>query len=209
MSVQLDTFQRAVVEAPPDCSLLVHACAGSGKSTTLALRAKALIEHRVPASNVILLVRSSPPLLTKLRTLTADPPPLSQTFSVASADDLKAKLQRIMPDGAPEVKTHHAFALSLLRGLPGSNPKANVIGASAAKKLLRTCQPASTEKGLTRRIAKSVATARASGRALPEGSIESACEEAYKAALCEARVVRPSVVCSHARHPPSLMQAHT
>ena len=68
----LDVYQSAVVSCPQQ-SLLVRSCAGSGKSTTLAVRAGALIAQGVPVDDIILL-----------------------TFSVRSKVDLEQKLQRLL-----------------------------------------------------------------------------------------------------------------
>ena len=89
----LDQHQRAVVAAQHQ-SILVRSCAGSGKSTTLAVRAGALIAQGVPADDIVLL-----------------------TFSVRSKLDLEQKLQRLLPSSSalPAVWTHHAKALQILR----------------------------------------------------------------------------------------------
>lgn len=49
MASNLDQFQQCVVAFPPERSLVVSACAGSGKSSTLALRAKALVDGGIRA----------------------------------------------------------------------------------------------------------------------------------------------------------------
>lgn len=155
-----DHFQQAVINARPDRSFLVHACAGSGKSTTLALRAHALIKHGISPSRILLL-----------------------TFSASSAGDLTAKLLQLLPDGAPTVRTHHAFALSLLRRLPGTHSQATVCAAAEQKKLLKRCVPGTVDKASAHRLVKSVSSARASGRALPEGSDERFLVDRYTEAL--------------------------
>eukprot|EP00965_Chrysotila_dentata_P197208 6178064-Pleurochrysis_carterae.AAC.2 len=75
--LELDEYQQCVVAFPANRSLVVSACAGSGKSTTLALRAKALIDAGVNAEDILVL-----------------------TFSTRSRDDLSAKMHRILPPGS-------------------------------------------------------------------------------------------------------------
>lgn len=90
----IDQFQRCVVDFPSERSLLVCACAGSGKSTTLALRVKSLLDAGMPASRVLVL-----------------------TFSTKSRADLLSKIERAVPPPAelPAVNTYHARALACLR----------------------------------------------------------------------------------------------
>ena len=54
----IDQFQRCVVDFPSERSLLVCACAGSGKSTTL--RVKSLLDAGMPASRVRVYLQGQP-----------------------------------------------------------------------------------------------------------------------------------------------------
>ena len=59
MSVRLDRFQLSVVDSPQNASLCVAACPGSGKSTTLACRARKLLADGVPPAQLIVLTFST------------------------------------------------------------------------------------------------------------------------------------------------------
>ena len=96
MSVRLDRFQLSVVDSPQNASLCVAACPGSGKSTTLACRARKLLADGVPPAQLIVL-----------------------TFSTKSRDALARRLAEVGCPSSIAVSTHHAFALSLLREAKG------------------------------------------------------------------------------------------
>ena len=114
MELELDRYQQMVLSFPANRPLVVRACAGAGKSSTLALRAKALIDSGVPPSSILVL-----------------------TFSVRSKTDLQAKMQRVFAAGdSPVVLTHHAYALSVIRSLGCSH---KVIEAREQKKLMKEC----------------------------------------------------------------------
>ena len=104
MSVRLDRFQLSVVDSPQNASLCVAACPGSGKSTTLACRARKLLADGVPPAQLIVL-----------------------TFSTKSRDALARRLAEVGCPSSIAVSTHHAFALSLLREAKGS--WSDVVGA--------------------------------------------------------------------------------
>mmetsp|Transcript_66144 Transcript_66144/g.131194 ORF Transcript_66144/g.131194 Transcript_66144/m.131194 type:complete len:133 (+) Transcript_66144:239-637(+) len=108
----LDHFQSAVVSTASHQSLVVRSCAGSGKSTTLSLRAAALVQAGMDPERILIL-----------------------TFSVKSKDDLAGKIGRLLPEGKrPRVQTHHAHALSTIRRAGNA---ASVISASEQRKLVR------------------------------------------------------------------------
>ena len=89
----LDLFQSAVVSSPASTSVVVRSCAGSGKSTTLAVRAGELLARGLPPERLLVL-----------------------TFSVRSKDDLHAKMLKLCPGARlPRVQTHHAHALLIAR----------------------------------------------------------------------------------------------
>ena len=67
---RLDAYQKIVATADPAACITVHSCAGSGKSSTLAMRARVLCDAGVPTHRILLL-----------------------TFSNRSCDDLTAKLE--------------------------------------------------------------------------------------------------------------------
>ena len=127
----LDAQQQDCVKAPPNDSIVIRACPGSGKSTTIAHRCAELVNHGIPPNRILVL-----------------------TFSKASRDDLAAKLAHIGGGGMPSVTTHHAFALSLLRRLPGPHSRSVVVEARAAKKLLRECLPDVADPVAARRSLK-------------------------------------------------------
>ena len=103
--MSLDAAQLRVV-TDPSRNLIVRACAGSGKSTTLAHRCKALVDSGVDGASILLL-----------------------TFSTASRDDLASKLAKLGCSTIPVVMTHHACALKLLRQLPGPSKFVEVPSA--------------------------------------------------------------------------------
>jgi superfamily I DNA/RNA helicase len=109
----LDLFQSAVVSSSASTSLVVRSCAGSGKSTTLAVRAGELLARGLPPERLLVL-----------------------TFSVRSKDDLHAKMQVVFPPGArlPRVQTHHAHALLIARS---AGCTARVVSASEQRKIVR------------------------------------------------------------------------
>jgi len=112
--IALDQFQQCVVGFPPERSLVVSACAGSGKSTTLALRTKALVGRwAVPADRILVL-----------------------TFSTRSRADLTSKISEaiVPPAPTPTVATYHAHALSILRA---SGMRASIIARRDAYKLMK------------------------------------------------------------------------
>ena len=109
--LRLDAFQRAVVGFPCDRSLVVCACAGSGKSTTLALRVQTLLQQGVRPETIMVL-----------------------TFSTRSRKDLQEKLMSMRVPAEVRVLTHHAHALLLLRKL-GS--RVRVVEARESTALLR------------------------------------------------------------------------
>lgn len=111
-STGLDHFQSAVVSSSLNQSLVVRSCAGSGKSTTLAARAAALIAQGLDPEALLIL-----------------------TFSVKSKDDLEAKVAALIRSGPrPRVMTHHAHALGVLRK---AGVSARVISSSDQRKLVR------------------------------------------------------------------------
>eukprot|EP00966_Prymnesium_polylepis_P116374 2689885-Prymnesium_polylepis.2 len=102
----MDGHQLSVVTADDRASIVVRACPGAGKSTTVANRVKALVERGVPPGHILVL-----------------------TYSRAARDDLAAKLERF-GSGMPSVATHHSHALALLRSLPGPHVRSQVVTAS-------------------------------------------------------------------------------
>ena len=108
----LDLFQSAVVSSSASTSLVVRSCAGSGKSTTLAVRAGELLARGLPPERLLVL-----------------------TFSVRSKDDLHAKMLKLCPGARlPRVQTHHAHALLIARS---AGCTARVVSASEQRKIVR------------------------------------------------------------------------
>ena len=78
----LDQFQQCVVDFPLDRNVIVKACAGGGKSTTLALRARRMVERAgIPPEQILVL-----------------------TFSTRSRDDLQDKLSRLLGPRSPKAQ---------------------------------------------------------------------------------------------------------
>ena len=162
-----DEFQSAVISSRGH-SILVRSCAGSGKSTTLAARAGALIAGGVPPECILVL-----------------------TFSVRSKLDLETKMQRLCssaPGGAPRVMTHHAKALAILRAAGCS---ARVIEAREQRKMMRDALSARKGGAPSREAQREgvrngltlIARCKGLGSAPPQGSDDRAVLEAYQAAL--------------------------
>ena len=148
MSVRLDRFQLSVVDSPQNASLCVAACPGSGKSTTLACRARKLLADGVPPAQLIVL-----------------------TFSTKSRDALARRLAEVGCPSSIAVSTHHAFALSLLREAKGWHERsgARVVEAREQRKLVSDaivqCREEATPLTV-RRLLKEIATSKSTGAAL-------------------------------------------
>ena len=164
---QPDEFQAAVINSHSH-SILVRSCAGSGKSTTLAARASALIQDGVAPQRILVL-----------------------TFSVKSKLDLEAKMQRLCVGtvgGTPRVSTHHAKALAVLRAAGCS---ARVIEPGEQRKMMKAAlcarksgaPPREAMREATRQGLTMVAKSKGSGTIPAKGSDERAVLEAYQAAL--------------------------
>ena len=149
----MDVVDREQLAAVEEASpwLVVRACAGSGKSTTLAHRCKRLIDVAGVHPQGILVL----------------------TFSVASRDDLTAKFAQ-MGGAMPQVLTHHAFALSLLRQLPGPHEKDQIVEASEQRKILREClgTPNGRESAVGKQAFRRMLTAIAKAKVKPGPSIQ-------------------------------------
>ena len=168
----LDPHQLAVVSSPQR-SLLVRSCAGSGKSSTLAARAKALLASGIPASSLCLL-----------------------TFSVRSKADLEAKLAEACGGALPlpVVSTYHAKALAVVRA---AGCTLRIIEAGAQVKLARKVlqarpggpPPKEVMREATRAAIAFVAKVKSSGRRPPEHSKEAQLLDAYNSALRDAQLV--------------------
>lgn len=167
-----DTNQMAVIESCPSTSLLVRATAGSGKTTTLAARATALVKAGMSPAGITLL-----------------------TFSVRSKRDIEAKLQSMLPaDGTsvgalPIVQTHHAHALAILRR---AGCTATVVEAGTQTKLIRkvlsalpggAAPPKEQMREAGRAAMAIISRAKGSGQSPPAGSQELAFLNAYNSAL--------------------------
>ena len=162
LPASLDEHQLSVIRDTSQC-LLVRACAGSGKSTTLAHRCKAFVDSGIPPDQILVL-----------------------TFSTASRDDLASKIQKLGGLQMPQVVTHHAFALKLIRQLPGPHAKDRVVEAHLQRKILRECLPTGEEPGRQafKRALTMIAKAKACGVAsMRKGSPEFGLLTAYNAAL--------------------------
>lgn len=147
----LDSYQASCIMAEPSANIVVHACPGAGKSTTIANRCKALVDSGVKSERILVL-----------------------TFSKASAEDLELKLKKIDAN-LPSVQTYHSFALSLIRKLPGPYASSRVIQAGQQRKLLRRLIPADMEKSAARRRFKRVISLITKAKATEDYSMRNAC----------------------------------
>ena len=153
---RLDHFQRCVATADPSSNITVHSCAGSGKSSTLAMRAQALISHGVPPHCILLL-----------------------TFSNRSCDDLREKLARVAP--AVSCRTHHAHALSVLRASGHPRAKASIVEPKEQRQIIKAAimehqhqqqQGARDEKPASRMVRKLLTViAKAKSTGLPADAL--------------------------------------
>ncbi|KAL1510275.1 hypothetical protein AB1Y20_006597 [Prymnesium parvum] len=141
----LDAHQSVCVLADPTQNMVVHACPGAGKSTTIARRCQALVERGVPPSRILVL-----------------------TFSKASAIDLDTKMSQL-GGMMPRATTYHAFALKVLRKLPGPHSSSSIIQPGQQRKLLRKLLPQgdpSQSKQLLKRAISVVSKTKASDATL-------------------------------------------
>lgn len=163
---RLDAYQKVVATADPAACITVHSCAGSGKSSTLAMRARVLCEAGVPTHRILLL-----------------------TFSNRSCDDLTAKLAKVAP--AVSCRTHHAHALALLRASGHPQASAAVVEPREQRAIIKEAlarhapsQEKPTSK-VVRKLLASFAKAKATGlpQDLPHSVTDRRCFEDYQELL--------------------------
>ena len=93
LGVELNKIQRKAVERT-EGPLLLLACPGSGKTTTMIMRTGYLIEEKNIAPHRIKAI----------------------TFSKASADDMRERFKRFFPELAPvDFSTIHSLAFRITR----------------------------------------------------------------------------------------------
>ena len=163
---RLDAYQKIVATADPAACITVHSCAGSGKSSTLAMRARVLCEAGVPTHRILLL-----------------------TFSNRSCDDLTAKLAKVAP--AVSCRTHHAHALALLRASGHPQASAAVVEPREQRAIIKEAlarhapsQEKPTSK-IVRKLLASFAKAKSTGlpQDLPHSVTDRRCFEDYQELL--------------------------
>ena len=165
---RLDHFQRIVATADPSSNITVHSCAGSGKSSTLAMRAQALTDAGVPPHCILLL-----------------------TFSNRSCDDLREKLARVAP--TVSCRTHHAHALSILRASAHPRAKASIIEPKEQRQTIKDAiveqqQGSGDEKPaskMVRRVLTVISKAKSTGLPAdaPRTTLEKHCLTRYEEKL--------------------------
>ena len=163
---RLDAYQKVVATADPAACITVHSCAGSGKSSTLAMRARVLCDAGVPTHRILLL-----------------------TFSNRSCSDLTAKLALVAP--AVSCRTHHAHALALLRASAHPQASAAVVEPREQRAIIKEAlarhspsqeKPASK---IVRKLLASFAKAKSTGlpQDLPHSVTDRRCFEDYQELL--------------------------
>ena len=187
---RLDAYQKIVATADPAACITVHSCAGSGKSSTLAMRARVLCDAGVPTHRILLL-----------------------TFSNRSCDDLTAKLALVAP--AVSCRTHHAHALALLRASAHPQASAAVVEPREQRAIIKEAlarhspsqeKPASK---IVRKLLASFAKAKSTGlpQDLPHSVTDRRCFEDYQELLRQRNQAVMSRKHSYACSTPTLCTA--
>ena len=140
---RLDAYQKVVATADPAACITVHSCAGSGKSSTLAMRARVLCDAGVPTHRTI--SHPSPtlphvrPSHTSLRYRRADAPHPSPHV-------LQPQLLR--PHGQAGPRRARRFVPHAPRPRPGT--AARLRSSASQRGCGRAARPACDHQGGTR-----------------------------------------------------------